>query len=65
MPLDDSSLMDLYEIMMRREVDPRFESDRFADLSDRELREMIENATEDEEGVDLSEIESFRSRIRR
>lgn len=61
----DVNLLDLYEIMMQREVDPRFEADRFVDLSERELRELMEDASVDEEEIDLNEIEAFKRNFRK
>ncbi len=65
----DELMRDLYDIIMQPEVDPREEADRFVDISDRELGELIDMAIEADEGIDISEIlrgnDVFSRRLRR
>lgn len=53
--LKEESLQDLYELMMRREVDPILEADRF-DLSESERKQLIQAAMEAESELDFVEM---------
>lgn len=54
---NEDAMRDLYDIMMQGEIDPLVDADRFIEMSDAELRELVDAAAEnDDEGIDIAEI---------